>query len=377
MESSPPVSSPSPAQGKPRDCVSKAAEGPVRVERGTQSVCTRSTKSQEVITPPVQIIESDDTTCIYCSRTFASKRGLSIHSSKCKNRSFIANPAEFLSSPNILNIPPCSVVLEDCMSSRESVSVRIENSCSGSLSCLSEVETISESNSDDALTGPVEHHSTESCRTKESEQKFLRDLPDKDPIKWPKMNDSVGWSRLDESVSGQLTEWWAGNVPGKIRCLENLLYDEAKSMFGTNVTTKTKFVPRRQKEILMWRKRLNDLYRAWKSSTDEEERAGIDLLQDDCKERIRSLKRLESSRKRRWRRRSARSKFFQNPFEAVRNILKPKISCQPEVSKSDLNSFVVNSCSDPQRDAPLGALPELGDFDQLNLLPFDNTPFFF
>ena len=376
MESSLPVSSPSPAQGKPRDCVSKAADDLVRVERGTQSVCTRSTKSQEVFTPPPQTYDSDDTTCIYCCRTFASKRGLSVHSNKCKNRSFMSNPSEFLESPNILNIPSCSVVLEDCMSPRESVSARKDNFCPSSLSCLSEVET-SESNSGVALTGPVEHHSTQFRPSKELEQKFLYNLPDKDPIRWPKMNDSQNWSKLDESVSGQLADMWAENVPGKIRCLESLLYDEAKSMFGTNTSEKTKFVPRRQKEILMWRKRLNDLYRAWKSSNDEEERAGVDLLVDECKEKIRTLKRLEFSRKRRWRRRNARSKFFQNPFEAARNVLKPKVCCQPDVSKSDLNTFVINSCSDPQRDVPLADLPELGDFGQHNLSPFDNSPFSF
>ena len=37
--------------------------------------------------------------------------------------------------------------------------------------------------------------------------------------------------KLDEVVAGQLKDWWK-NVDGKIQCLETVLYDEAKSLFG-------------------------------------------------------------------------------------------------------------------------------------------------
>ena len=382
MESSPPVSSPSPAQGKPRDCVSKAA---VVVDNGveleTQSVCTRSRSRNvdqdvnhaltEFHTPDT--MESDDTKCIYCSRVFASKRGLSVHLNTCKNKLF-------MSSPNIVEhqIRPCSVVLENIDATNvPNIRSRDISSFSNSLTCFSEVVPTEECNSGVTLTSPDNLHSTQSHLSKESEQIFLRNLPNKDPIRWPKMSDKEGWSKLDESVSGQLSDWFVGQVSGKIRCLETVLYDEAKSRFGTVVMSKTKFIPRRQKDILMWRKRLNDLYRAWKSSGSDEERAGIDLLVSECKDKLRSLKRLESSRKRRWRRRTVRSKFFKNPYEVARNILKPAVCCQPEVSKTDLNLFVQNSCSDPLRNIPLEDLPDLSEYDCSNLSHFDNSPFSF
>ena len=63
-------------------------------------------------------------------------------------------------------------------------------------------------------------------------------------------------------------------------------------MFGVvEPCQKKRFVPRRQKEILTWRSRLNDLKKAWKNSQSDDERAGIDLLQDECKSKIRDLKR--------------------------------------------------------------------------------------
>ena len=380
MESSPPVSSPSPAQGKPRDCVSKAAEVDNGVELVTQSVCTRSRSrvvDRDVDVPTrchtPETMESDDNTkCIYCSRVFVSKRGLSVHLNTCKNKLI-------MSSPNIEEhqIRPCSVVLENCATNVSNIRSRDNSFCSNSLTCFSEVVPTNECNSGVTRTSPDNLHSTESHLSKESEQSFLRNLPNKDPIRWPKMSDKEGWSRLDESVSGQMTDWWGGQVSGKIRCLETILYDEAKSLFGTSVKTKTKFIPRRQKDILMWRKRLNDLYKAWKSSNSDEERAGIDLLVSECKDKLRSLKRLESSRKRRWRRRTVRSKFFKNPYEVARNILKPAVCCQPDVCKADLNSFVQDSCSDPHRKLPLEDLQELSEFDCSNLSSFDNSPFSF
>ena len=297
MESSPPVSSPSPAQGKPRDCVSKAADDGVELE--TQSVCTRSrsrTVDQDVEhvltrchTP--EPMESDDTECIYCSRVFVSKRGLSVHLNTCKNKLLMSSPK--VKEPQIRS---CRVVLENCCTTNVSnIMSRDISSCSNSLTCFSEVVPTEECNSGVTLTSPDNLHSTQSHLSKESEQNFLKNLPNKDPIRWPKMSDKEGWSKLDEFVSGQLSDWFVGQVSGKIRCLETVLYDEAKSLFGTLVISKTKFIPRRQKDILMWRKRLNDLYRAWKSTDSDEERAGIDLLVSECKEKLRSLKRLESS----------------------------------------------------------------------------------
>ena len=190
------------------------------------------------------------------------------------------------------------------------------------------------------------------------------------------MSDSLSWSKLEENVAGQLKDYWS-NVEQKIRCLETVLYNEAKSMFGVvEPCQKKQFVPRRQKEILTWRSRLNDLKKAWKNSQSDDERAGIDLLQDECKSKIRDLKRAECSRKRRWRRRKLRAKFFKDPYEVARNVLKPKVSCQPEVSKEILNQYVLNASSDPSRNVPLGNLDDLPVFDK-ELSRFDNSPFCF
>ena len=55
-------------------------------------------------------------------------------------------------------------------------------------------------------------------------------MKSKEPIRWPRMNETVKWANLEEVVSKQLP-----NIPmylGKKVCmLETILYEEAKAMF--------------------------------------------------------------------------------------------------------------------------------------------------
>ena len=364
MMSSPPVASPSPSQQKCKDCESKVDDESGKGGRAKSGYIyfTRSTNSgqcEEVRN--IQAKLADDLSCIYCHREFESSRGLSRHLPHCKNRQIF--------DPDLL--PQCNVIL-DPLPEVQVVSGSEDEIVLGpsELNCFPDG-----CNAVFALTGPVNLHSTELRPQNDDELKTISNFPNKLSIKWPRMHDVEKWSKLDEVVAGQLKDWWK-NVDGKIRCLETVLYDEAKSMFGVVSSAKAKFVPRRQKEILSWRARLNDLKKAWRRTDSDEERAGIDLLQDECRSRLRILKKAECTRKRRWRRRTLRAKFFKDPYEVARNVLKPKVVCQPTVSKEALNNFVRNASSDPSRNVPLGDLKDLPNFDK-DLKPFDATPFSF
>ena len=54
------------------------------------------------------------------------------------------------------------------------------------------------------------------------------------------MSDVDQWTKLDELVAGQLKDW-CSSVETKIRCLETLVYSEAKSLFGVVSVVKTIF----------------------------------------------------------------------------------------------------------------------------------------
>ena len=376
--SSPPVASPSPPQPKGKDCDSKAGEEVVAPSKGTSIFCgngggakpgntyfTRSMGSgqcKEVCAEQDQL--TDELSCLYCRREFETKRGLSLHLAHCKNRQV------FELDPN--QLPTCSVVL-DRLPDVQVVSEGEDEIILGPVdfSCFPDG-----CDAGFALTCPVNHHSAESRPTNDAELKIISNFPDRLSIKWPRMNDVDQWAKLDEVVAGQLKDWWT-KTDSKIRCLETVLYDEAKAMFGVvSSSMKTKFVPRRQKDIMSWRSKLNDLKKAWKKASSDDERAGIDLLEDECRSQIRNLKRAECSRKRRWRRRTLRAKFYKDPYEVARNVLKPKVVCQPSVSKETLNNFVHDASSDPNHNVPLGDLDDLPDFS-INLKPFDTSPFCF
>ena len=83
------------------------------------------------------------------------------------------------------------------------------------------------------------------------------------------------------------------------------------------------------------------------------------MLLDAEKERRRTLKRAENTRKKRWRRKKTRERFYQDPFKTVKDVLSPKTNVQPDVSVEKLNKYVEEVVSDTYRDIPLGPLEGL------------------
>ena len=258
-----PARSSSTAQEKSEDCHSKAAA--ISSKRGNiksriQSV--RTTRNMAVSRGSSDDSDEDDsTTCLYCRRKFSSQRGLSVHLHHCKYKCLLSDPADPATDwrTNLQKVPP----LRDCVD-QSSLETIVEES-DGSLTsdfpaCLSS----SDCNAGIARTNPVHHHSAESRPTHESERKLLVNLQNKLSIRWPKMTDTTSWVKLEGIVCGQLKDWYS-SVDRRIRSLETILYEEAKSMFGTvSSSAKTKFVSRRQKDILTWRRRLNELKLSWK-----------------------------------------------------------------------------------------------------------------
>ena len=111
MMSSHPVTSPSPEQGKPKDCDSKVSDEillpatGITAKRGrtkSGNIChTRSMKfdqCEEVRAVQAKLV--DELSCLYCQREFESQRGLSIHLLHCKNRQVFND------------LPTCSVIVE-------------------------------------------------------------------------------------------------------------------------------------------------------------------------------------------------------------------------------------------------------------------------
>ena len=64
---------------------------------------------------------------------------------------------------------------------------------------------------------------------------------------------------------------------------------------------------------------------------------------------------LHRIRKRRRRREKERSKFFKNPFKHVRQLLEDKRSGKLEITRSELENYIKEQYSDPEKATPLGS----------------------
>ena len=72
-------------------------------------------------------------------------------------------------------------------------------------------------------------------------------------------------------------------IAKRIDILENAIYEQGIFLFGTkSPQVKKSYATRRQKQIFALRGQLNDLKQAWKNSTADDERAGIELLQSEA-----------------------------------------------------------------------------------------------
>ena len=274
-----------------------------------------------------------DTRCPSCQRFFRGERGWKIHMSrsKCKDKML---PEE-----------------EDAH-------------------CLS---NDSES---EVLTSQVQPHSTLSHHEQNSDLMALKNVLLKKPIRWPRMSDVKCWSELESIVKAQLPERFY--VRNAISLLETILYEEASKLFGVvEYKKKENKLSRRQQQMLNTKRELQGLKKAYLKASSEDEKAGISCIQAELKAKWKALRTAEYNRKRRWRRRKLRSTFFKDPFKVAKEILSPKISSEPAVSKETLDDFLKETYSDEKRDIPLGelkGLPELthptGEFDNSKLSIF-------
>ena len=351
----------SPAQEKSKPCQVNDAEELVNRNGENKSGRTlRSATKRGVsgVDARCNVVAEDVNQCLYCAGQFVGAHGLGRHLKYCKFKS-------------IFDMPECHVVLED-VGSRcdETFSLDSQNRLS-----LTE-DSVQNFNSGPALTSQENLHGAKSRNSTEFEAKLLSHLPHRSPIRWPRMGDVSRWKELEAQVAPEIPDHWLG-VKEKIDRLEVAIYDYARKLFGVvESRSKKSSLSRRQKEIRSCRANLNDLKNAWLRSCSEEEKTGIAFLQDELKSKLRALRTAESSRKRRWKRKTLRSRFFKDPFGAARDVLSPRVKSEPEVSKEKLNDFIRAVGSDNNRDVPLGPLDGLNDF-QVQVEAFDDRPFSF
>ncbi|KAJ8352263.1 hypothetical protein SKAU_G00237390 [Synaphobranchus kaupii] len=182
-------------------------------------------------------------------------------------------------------------------------------------------------------------------------------------VKWPKSN-SKEWEIINEDVN-LILGGIKGSVEKKLEKMGDLVYSYGKERFGVKEQVSKKDRPpppksRRLQEIQRLVKERRGLKKLWKKAT-EEERDGINLLQEDLKQRLSRLRRAENLRKRRKKKEKARTDFYKHPFKFLKGIFTKEKSGSLKASKEEVEGHLRSIYADELK-------------DQLLLVPTDIPP---
>ena len=295
--------------------------------------------------------------CYECKKMFAGSKGVKIHRSKSKSCGVVTESSKHRSLANDLRSvqgDPELAERSDQGGKSESTVVSLpEESVSSERSTLN-------NNTQYAI---------------EEEISALQGLAERVAIRWPLMKDDKPWESLDSRVSCQLPV----NIvwTERLKLLQDITYTEAAEMFGCvdHVSRVGKKRSRGERQLGKIRDHIRRCT-ALRKGAPQSELYGYDRVLDDLKERRKKVRRSVNARKRRSDRRKLKRSFNDNPFQAAKDMLSPKVPTQLNVPKAVLEEYMRKVASDPEREKELGDVPGFGLLDavlpkvDLNKRPF-------
>ncbi|XP_061907749.1 uncharacterized protein LOC133652714 [Entelurus aequoreus] len=117
---------------------------------------------------------------------------------------------------------------------------------------------------------------------------------------------------------------------------------------------------RRAEQIHQLRQELRSLARQYKAAS-EEEKAPLAELRNIIRKKLTTLRRAEWHKRRRRERARKRTTFIANPFGFIKQLLGQKRSGHLVCSKEEVNNFLKNNLSNPEKEKELGPLSALLD----------------
>ncbi|KAI8500672.1 hypothetical protein Bbelb_214900 [Branchiostoma belcheri] len=198
---------------------------------------------------------------------------------------------------------------------------------------------------------PLEEEATTSQHVEEVE--FVK----KEKIRWPKANNRAAWEELDSDLSNILEQGLKGDIERKLNSVGEMVYNFCSGRLGTVVVgerqpSRNSF-GRREREILQLVRRRRQLRKLWRKASPEE-KAGLQVLWEEVRARLKPLRRAERLRKKRKRKQKQRAEFFKNPYKFARALLEEKKGGSLNVGKEELEAHLEETYTDPERHKPLG-----------------------
>lgn len=169
-------------------------------------------------------------------------------------------------------------------------------------------------------------------------------------VKWPGALQKKEW----ESINADLTiamEGMRGTFEKKLNSMGDLIYDYGVERYGVEKREKAPPLTnrsRRQEEIERLVRERRQLKKRWKKASDRE-KEGINILQDDIKHRLASLRRAENLRKLRKGKERTRSRFFKDPFKFLKTLFAKEKGGRLKTSKQELDEYLEKMYADEKR----------------------------
>ena len=200
----------------------------------------------------------------------------------------------------------------------------------------------------------------------ENEQRAAPNVEQRERIKWPKSNETSKWADFESDVDATLELVLIGGVDRKINAMATLIYKIGRERFGEtgrrpetsnlgetghhNNGTRNK--SRREREIESLRRDLKNLKQRFKVA-NESEKTALSGLRKVTREKLKSLRRAECSRKKRRERQRKRAMFTANPFRTITKLLGDKRSGTLKKSRNEIEDYLRQTHSDPQKGVQL------------------------
>ena len=196
-------------------------------------------------------------------------------------------------------------------------------------------------------------HTTSSHLTKE--KKLLEGFSMKTPLAWGRANDER-WVQLDDIAYSKLKN--CNSLTERLDLLQNTFYNEAASIFGPSHPPKRNLLgqSRRSKLSIQLIKEKNLLTAQINSTFLPDQQIALEKLLTNVKNKIRSLRKSDKSRRWRWLVKKARNGFKANPYNAGKTVLDPNCYVNLKIEQADLDQQKSSFLIDINYNIPLADL---------------------
>lgn len=173
----------------------------------------------------------------------------------------------------------------------------------------------------------------------------------KPKVNWPGNAEKAKWKTINVDLSSIL-ENMKGTVEKKLDKMADIIYNYGAEKCGLLEKRQKARGPEKQSRRQLEMKRLvqhrRQLKKQWRKAS-EQEKEGINALQEDIKRRLTSLRRAEKLRLARKKKEKARTNFFRDPFKFVKSLFTKKATGTLKTTKQALEEHLEKMHSDPSR----------------------------